>query len=272
MRVLVLGGYGMAGHMIVKYFTSLKEYDLYYTHRNPKASEGIYLDVRNTAELQGVIRNVKPDIVINCVGILNESAAKHTRDAIMVNSLLPHILKDELSTIGSKLIHISTDCVFIGQKGNYTETDLPDSTSIYGRSKALGEVSEEPHLTIRTSIIGPELKDGIGLFNWFMKQTGEINGFINVFWNGVTTLELAKAVHALIIQNVSGLYHLTAKEPLSKYSLLTKIQAIFEKDDVSIKPYEKMICDRTLLNTREDVEYETPSYDAMLRELREWMD
>ncbi|MGP4082416.1 dTDP-4-dehydrorhamnose reductase family protein [Pseudalkalibacillus sp. R45] len=271
MNVLVLGGHGMAGHMIVNYFKSLKEYEITFTHRSPAEQEGIYLDVRKEENLRNVLRKVQPDVVINCVGILNQSAAEYPIDAIKVNSLLPHILKSELSTIGGKLIHISTDCVFDGMKGNYSESAQPDGSSMYAKTKALGEVTEDPHLTIRTSIIGPELKDGIGLFNWFMKQKGEVNGYTNVLWNGVTTLELAKTIQTFIQQDINGLYHLTAPESISKYALLLKFQKIFNKTDIVIHPFENAVCDRTLLNTRKELDHRVPHYDEMLLELRDWM-
>ncbi|MCG3055850.1 sugar nucleotide-binding protein, partial [Escherichia coli] len=135
-----------------------------------------------------------------------------------------------------KLIHISTDCVFLGDKGNYTESDAPDGTSIYAQSKQLGEIISDKHLTVRTSIIGPELKtDGIGLFLWFMKQTGKIKGYKRALWNRVTTIELAKAIEVFIQQDVTGLYHLATEPKISKFDLLQLMKEVFQKDDVTIE-------------------------------------
>jgi dTDP-4-dehydrorhamnose reductase len=192
--------------------------------------------------------------------------------AFQVNSLLPHQLAKLIERQKGKLIHISTDCVFSGKKGDYTENDIPDGTSVYAQSKRLGEIISDNHLTIRTSIIGPELKeDGIGLFLWFMKQVGEIKGYKKVLWNGVTTLELAKATEAMIMSNVTGLYHLGSEEKISKYSLLKLIQQTFEKTDVEIIPDDAFRLDRTIKNTRTDFLYPIPSYEQMLVDLRDWM-
>ncbi|WP_349410294.1 SDR family oxidoreductase [Pseudalkalibacillus sp. SCS-8] len=261
----------MAGHVVTNYLIKLKRYDVSFTHRDRSLKEGIHLDVTKFDEVRALIQSTKPDVVINCVGILNDHATRNLHEAIRVNTLLPHILSHELSRIGSKLIHISTDCVFEGNRGKYTEFDPPDGTSTYAITKANGEVITSPHLTVRTSIIGPELKNGIGLFQWFMKQTGDVNGYVKVFWNGVTTLELAKAIHAFLDSELSGLYHLTAPETVSKYTLLEKIQKTFNKDDVTLIPYDKVACDRTLVNTKNEIHFHVASYDQMLQELRDWM-
>jgi len=170
------------------------------------------------------------------------------------------------------VIHISTDCVFSGEKGSYAETDLLDGTSIYAKTKALGEITHAPHLTIRTSIIGPELKEsGIGLFHWFQQQTGMVNGFTNVWWNGVTTLELAKGIDHVIQKNITGLLHLTAPQPISKHDLLMLLQQSFQKNDVKIIEDGRLSIDRTLVNTRKDFDYQVPDYPEMISALANWM-
>jgi dTDP-4-dehydrorhamnose reductase len=272
MKMLVLGGNGMAGHMITKYMKTATNDDVFYTSRNIKDKEGIYLDVANGNEVREVILTLKPDVVINCVGLLNENASRHQVDAIRINSLFPHQVAQWTQQYGGRLVQISTDCVFSGKEGNYEENMTADGTTIYAKTKALGEVSHYPHLTIRTSIIGPELKEGVGLFQWFMKQSGQIKGFKEVFWNGVTTLELAKGIMTMIEQSTSGIYHLVAPEIVSKYRLLKMIQHIFNKEDVQIQPDDNMKLDRTLRNTRKDLSYNVATYQEMLTELREWMD
>lgn len=272
MKVLVLGGKGMAGHVMVEYFRRRTSYKVVYTHRNQDCQEGIYLNATDFEAIKYLIAKENPDVLINCIGILNQFADQNLQEAIQVNSLLPHFLQTELNKVKGRLIHISTDCVFEGDKGDYQEHATPDGKSMYAKTKALGEVFESPHMTVRTSIIGPELKEGIGLFQWFMKQKDQVSGYVNVYWNGVTTLELAKAVHYFIEHSVTGLYHLTAPEKVSKYTLLKHIQLIFGRTDLSLIPYENVHCDRTLMNTREDVRYSVLPYESMLQELRDWMD
>ncbi|UYP07516.1 dTDP-4-dehydrorhamnose reductase family protein [Priestia megaterium] len=272
MKILILGGKGMAGHVITNYFKKKSEYTVFYTSRDLNDTDSIYVDVTNLTKLEELIETIKPDITINCIGILNEHATNNTKLAFQVNSLLPHQLVKLTERCQGKLIHISTDCVFSGNKGDYTESDIPDGTSVYAQSKQLGEIISDKHLTIRTSIIGPELKeDGIGLFLWFMQQTGVIKGYEKVWWNGVTTLELAKAIEVMIKQNVTGLYHLGSEEKISKFRLLKIIQEIFEKNNVEIIPDSHIVLDRTIKSTRTDVEYTIPSYKHMLLELKDWM-
>jgi dTDP-4-dehydrorhamnose reductase len=262
----------MAGHMMVEYFKQKNQYDLFYTSRDPNDKDSILLDVTNSIQLEEIVESIKPDVTINCIGILNDNAANNTKLAFQINSVLPHQIVKLMECHQGKLIQISTDCVFSGLKGDYTEEELPDGTSIYAQSKQLGEIMSNKHLTIRTSIIGPELKeDGIGLFLWFMNQTGKIKGYDKVFWNGVTTLELAKAVEKMIHHQVTGLYHLGSDIKISKYSLLKLIQEIFEITDVEIIPDSEISLDRTIKNTRTDFQYRIPSYQEMLQELRDWM-
>jgi dTDP-4-dehydrorhamnose reductase len=272
MKLLILGGRGMAGHTMVKYFQQRSEYNVFFTSRDKYDSQSIYLDLLESNKLKDIIYSLKPDIVINCVGLLNEHAHKNVKSAILINSLLPHVLSELTESYGGMLIHISTDCVFSGVSGDYKENDDPDGTSVYAKTKALGEIISNRHLTIRTSIIGPEIKEtGIGLFHWFMRQAGEIKGYKKVLWNGVTTLELANAVDKMIEQNMTGIYHLGTKEKISKYELLKMIQKVFDKNDVTIKPDEEIILNRTLGSSRKDFQYLIPSYETMLTELNEWM-
>ncbi|AZV59563.1 dTDP-4-dehydrorhamnose reductase family protein [Peribacillus frigoritolerans] len=273
MKVLILGGKGMAGHVITAYFQQNPQYKVFYTSRDPEDKDSIYLDITIPTKLEEIIESLKPDIIVNCIGILNDHASNNPKLAFQVNSLLPHELVKLTERNNGKLIHISTDCVFSGTKGNYTEVDIPDGTSFYAQSKQLGEIISDKHLTIRTSIIGPELKeDGIGLFQWFMKQKDQIIGYEKVLWNGVTTLELAKAIEALIENNVTGLYHLGSENKVSKYNLLKLIKRTFNKIDVEILPDSHIVLDRTIKNTRNDFYYHIPPYEHMLKELKSWME
>ncbi|MGG4469791.1 SDR family oxidoreductase [Paenibacillus alvei] len=272
MKLLVLGGKGMAGHVMVAYFRKNPKFKVYYTSRDKQDKDSIYLDVTDLISLEKIIESIKPDIIINCLGILNEDAEKNPFIAMQVNSFLPHQLVKLAKRNGGKLIHISTDCVFSGDEGDYTEDSIPDGTTQYSKTKQYGEIKDDENLTIRTSIIGPEQKEhGIGLFLWFMKQTGEINGYEHVYWNGVTTIELAKATEKMIENNVTGLYHLCVKEKISKYELLKLFQTVFDKKDVKILPDKENKLDRTIVNTRTDYVYTPPSYLDMLKEMKTWM-
>jgi dTDP-4-dehydrorhamnose reductase len=267
---MIVGANGMAGHMIASYFRRNTSYELIMTSRDGTAGH-VMLDATDMNQIKEVVQNHRPDIVINCIGLLNEHAAINQRDAILVNSLLPHELAKHLQVYGGKLIHISTDCVFSGHEGNYNEESNPDGITMYAKTKHLGEIKTDPHLTIRTSIIGPELKNGIGLFHWFIHQRGTIKGFTHVKWNGVTTLELAKFIHHVIENPLTGLYHLTSPESLSKHELLSLIQHIFQKDDVDIIPHTEPRIDRTLFNSRQDYLYQVSPYEKQLQELKDWL-
>lgn len=270
MKILILGGHGMAGHVLVNHLME-RNHHVKYTLRKP-AEDGIGLDVTDLDKVKELVLSERPQVLINAVGILNENAEKNIHEAIVVNSLLPHVLAETLDIYGGKLIHISTDCVFSGERGSYTENDEKDGTNAYSKTKSLGEVVSAPHLTVRTSIIGPELKqNGIGLLHWFTKQEGEIKGYENVFWNGVTTLELAKAIDQMIAEDVSGLYQLCAKEKISKYHLLLLFKEIFRKKNVNIVGVKEPVHDRTLIHTRKDYYYPVKSYREMLQELSDWM-
>lgn len=272
MKILILGGNGMAGHMMVEYFKEQKIYDVFYTSRDSKDRNSLYLDATDSKRIEEIINTLKPDIIINCIGILNERATNNPLLALQLNSLLPHQLAKFAERYKGKLIHISTDCVFSGSKGDYTENDVPDGKSLYSQSKGWGEINSDKHLTIRTSIIGPELKkDGIGLFLWFMNQTGNIKGYEKVLWNGVTTLELAKTTEEMIKNDVTGIYHLGLETKISKYALLKLIQKVFGKNDVNIIKDDEIKLDRTIKSTRTEFHYQIPTYEEMLIELRDWM-
>lgn len=273
MRVFIFGSRGMAGHIIKDYFRKETDYDIFSSSRENEQKKNHYkVDVLNTEKVNRVLDEVQPNIIINCIGILNDNAEQHPKTAYKVNGVFPHRLAQWANENDAKVIQMSTDCVFKGDKGNYVETDQPDGITSYALSKRLGELIDTQHITIRTSIIGPEIKrNGIGLFHWFMKQKGKINGFQKVSWNGITTLQLAKVIHSMIRSNRSGLYHITAPNPVTKYDFLKMIQSVFQKRDVNILPVDTPVLDRTLKNTRKDFHYQIPNYETMLQEMKEWM-
>jgi dTDP-4-dehydrorhamnose reductase len=273
-KLLILGGNGMAGHMIAEYISKMSDHDVWYTIRSTaNHPRGLTLDVMHEQQTEALLKRLQPDVVINTTGLLNEAAARFKREAIYVNSLLPHQLSLYGKRLGFRLIHISTDCVFSGERGGYKETDHRDGTTVYAKTKSLDEVLDREHVTVRTSIIGPELKkDGIGLFHWFMQQRGTVKGYKHVYWSGVTTLELAKALLWLMPRSIGGLVHLTSPRKISKLELLQLIQDVFEHHQVFIEPDERFYSDKSLINTRSDFPYTPPDYRQMLVELREWME
>jgi dTDP-4-dehydrorhamnose reductase len=263
----------MAGHILVDYFRRQGVHSVFYTTRDVTDPNGLVLDVNDSFMVDRLVEAVHPDVIINAVGVLNSFADEDKIGAYHINGFLPHRLRRMADSIGARLIHISTDCVFSGDRGAYREDDLTDGTSAYAITKALGEVQDEGHLTIRTSIIGPEIRQGgIGLMQWFMSSTGEVGGYTRVFWNGVTTLELAKWVDHYLDSPVSGLIHLAHPEPVSKHDLLVLFQQVWNKLDVKIVPDDSMVQDRTLVSTREDVKTDLPDYSTMLKELALWME
>lgn len=270
-KIIVLGGKGMAGHLLTLWL-SRQGFDVIAAQRGGAAvAPYASLDLRDGKLLARLLQRHKPDAVINAAGLLNDEARLRVREAVEINSLLPHTLADYGDELDFRLIHISTDCVFSGLSGPYEETRTADGATAYAKSKSLGEVIRPNHLTIRTSIIGPELKrDGIGLMHWFLRENGPVEGYSRVYWNGVTTLELAKFISWTLEHPLGGLVHLTGKRKLSKYKLLQIMNAIFQKR-ATITPCNKLHHDKSLLNTREDLAYAAPDYPSMLKELAQWM-
>lgn len=271
-KVLIFGATGMAGHMIYFYLRQTGKYELSNAvFRTPLGPDSIVVDVSDRTAVTNLIRRINPDVVINCVGVLIKGSREHPDNAILLNAYFPHLLEKLCAESHAKLVHISTDCVFSGKKGNYTETDFCDADDTYGRSKALGEVVNDKDLTIRTSIIGPELKaEGEGLFHWFMHQRGTIRGFKTAVWGGVTTLELAKAIDHALGNGTTGLVQLSNNEGIAKYDLLKLFQEIWQKTDVRIEPYDANGVDKSILHSPR-FDYHVPSYCKMLNDLNDWM-
>lgn len=267
-KVLVLGSTGMLGHQVVKYFSEFEEYEVVdISYRCKFRDETIILDVTNKNLLIDTIEKIKPDYIVNCIGILIGGANSNIANAIYINAYLPHLLKDIVKNINAKLVHISTDCVFSGENGRYVETDKRDGKDTYAKTKILGEVIDDVNVTLRTSIIGPEIKNnGEGLFHWFMNQSGTINGFTKAIWSGVTTIELAHAVKWAIESDITGLYHVTNNASINKYELLNLFNK-YTKKDIEIIAVDGKEVDKSFIDTRKEIDYTIPSYDAMVKEM-----
>lgn len=271
-KVLLFGATGMAGHVAYYYLNDTGKYDISnVVYRTKLTDDSIIVDVTDKNAVSQVVREVQPELIINCVGVLIKGSIEQPDNAIFINAYFPHLLKKLSDEVGAKLIHISTDCVFSGKKGDYTEEDFRDADDVYGRSKALGEITNEKDLTIRTSIIGPELKkNGEGLFHWFMQQTGQINGFKTAIWGGVTTLELAKAIDIFIECNTTGLVQLSNGLGISKYNLLLLFREIWKRQDIEILPFDGNGVDKSIARSKK-IDYIVPSYKSMLDEQCSWM-
>ena len=273
MRILILGCNGMAGHMIGLY---LKErgYNVEgFARKKSKFFNTIVGDVKNTELLLRIIEGEKYNIMINCVGILNQDAENNHEKAVYLNSYFPHFLEKTTENLDTQIIHISTDCVFSGRKGKYTEKDFPDGEKFYDRSKALGELINNKDVTLRMSIIGPDInKEGIGLINWFMQQKDCVNGYKNVIWTGQTTLQLAKTIEKIIIDRPHGLYNMVPENSISKYDLLLLFNRYLKHNQIKIEPEENIKIDKSLKRTNyEKFNYIIPEYEQQLKDLEKWM-
>jgi dTDP-4-dehydrorhamnose reductase len=261
MRVLILGGGGMLGHKLWQVFrdkfdswvtvrSSYEQYAHYGFFNSERMIGGV--DALNFDTVIRAFAIAQPDVVVNAIGIIKQlPMAKDPITSLTINSLFPHRLADLCRATGARLIHMSTDCVFSGQKGMYTEDDVADATDLYGRSKLLGEVSEAHCLTIRTSIIGRELNSRNGLVEWFLGCRGQkVKGYVNAIFSGFPTLTFAHILADIITKHkdLSGIYHVSS-EPINKYELLCLLKDVYQVD-VEIEPFADFHCDRSLDSSR----------------------
>lgn len=279
MRILILGGDGMLGHQLLKSLApqhdvkvtlrlDLEVYGHYGLFNESNAYTGI--DVRSIDRLGEVMADFHPEVVINAVGIVKQrTTAKESIPSLEVNSLLPHKLSVLCKMVGSRLVHLSTDCIFSGTKGNYKEDDLSDALDLYGKSKYLGEVHETHCLTLRTSIIGRELARKKSLLEWFLSQTETVKGFTRAIYTGFTTIEMSRIIEKMLIQypEASGVYHVSS-DPINKYDLLLLFRDKLGHK-VEIVPESTFCCDRSLDSSRFRTEfnYTPPTWTSMIEEL-----
>ncbi|NBK97811.1 MAG: NAD-dependent epimerase/dehydratase family protein [Erysipelotrichia bacterium] len=273
MKVLVLGATGMAGHTIALYFYE-KGHDVTAFSTKPFTyCKNINGDATNKTFMVSMLQEGNYDVVINCIGVLNQACDREPSTAVYLNSYLPHLIADTLRNTSTKLIHMSTDCVFSGKLGLYSENSFRDGETFYDRTKALGEVEDNKNLTFRNSIIGPDIKEnGIGLFNWFMKQSGIINGYTKAIWTGVTTLTLAKAMEKAVTEDLTGIYNLVNNESISKFDLLGLFNKHMRNGELIILPSETVNLNKSLINNRTDFSFQVPCYEDMVIEMKDWID
>lgn len=273
MKILVLGVGGMAGHIISLYFKERGHDVTGFATRPIDFVKSIVGDAMNIQSLKKILLEGNYDVVINCIGLLNQFADNNPSNAVFLNSYLPHFVENILKKTLTKFIQMSTDCVFAGNTGPYYEDSLRDGQSFYDRTKALGEIENSKDLTFRNSIIGPDIKEnGIGLFNWFMKQTGTIYGYSGAIWTGVTTLTLAKAMERAIEVNLTGIYNLVNNTSINKYELLNLFNKHFRNNEIIIQKSDKIQLDKSLRSSRTDFDFVVPTYEEMIIEMKEWID
>jgi dTDP-4-dehydrorhamnose reductase len=268
-QVLILGSAGLIGHQIYNYLKDSNNYELHnISCRNKIQDDTILLDARDEKIFIDTITIIRPKYIVNCIGMLINDSDIDPENSIFLNSYMPHRLTRLADKINAKLIHISTDCVFSGdRKEPYIETDEKDGRGVYAKTKGLGEVVNDKHLTLRTSVVGPELKnDGEELFHWFMSQSNSISGYTKAIWSGVTTIELAKAVRWSIDNNITGLYQVTNNSPISKYDLLQLFKK-YTKKDIDIKSVDGKNVNKSFIDTRLLMNYKIPSYDQMISDM-----
>ena len=264
----------MAGHLISLYFKGQGHEVVGFARSASRLlDKTIVGDASDMSLIKQTLEEGNFDAVINCIGLLNQFAENNKAMAVLLNGYLPHYLVEITKTMKTKVIHMSTDCVFAGNDGPYYEDSLPNGATFYDRSKAIGEINNDKDLTFRNSIVGPDIKEsGIGLFNWFMKQNGEVGGFTGAIWTGVTTYTLAQAMEAALKENLTGLYNLVNNTSINKFDLCTLFNKYFRAGEVEINPNDKLQLDKTLKCTRTDFSFRVPSYEQQIKEMREWVD
>lgn len=271
-KFLVLGATGMAGHIITLYLLEQGHDVTAFSTSTFKYCRNIIGDANDKDFVVSMLQDGNYDIVINCIGVLNQVCDEKPSRAVYLNSYLPHLIADTLKQSNTKLIHMSTDCVFSGRTGSYSENSFRDGETLYDRSKALGEVEDGKNLTFRNSIIGPDMKEnGIGLFNWFMKQDGSINGYTKAIWTGVTTLTLAKAMEKVATENVTGIYNLVNNKSINKFDLLGLFSKHMKNNEITILPNGDVNLNKSLINNRKDFSFKVPCYEEMIVEMKEWI-
>lgn len=283
MKVLIIGASGMLGNAMFRTFAADPRFTVTGTVRSaasktsfaPALQDRILpgVEVEQADSLAGAFRTVKPDFVVNCVGVVKQlAAADDPLITLPINALLPHRLAALCEIAGARLVQISTDCVFSGAKGGYVESDFPDANDLYGRSKLLGEVDYPHAITLRTSIIGHELGGARSLLNWFLAQQGPVKGFTKAVFSGLPTVTLAELVRDIIVPraDLHGLYHVAAA-PIAKYDLLKLVAEVYAKD-IDIVPSDALIIDRSLDASRFQAAtgYTAPAWPVLIAQMQQF--
>ena len=272
MRFLICGCNGMAGHTIGLYLKEQGHYVFGFDRRKSDLIDSVAGDACNMEFVKNLVLSGNYDTVINCIGILNRAAEDNKALATYLNSFFPHFLAEITKDTNIQVIHMSTDCVFSGKRGEYTEDDFQDGTTFYDKSKALGELNDDKNITLRNSIVGPDINpNGIGLLNWFLKQNGPINGYTKAMWTGQTTLQLAKTMEQAALRRAHGLYNTVPDHSISKYELCKLFNKYLRNGKIEINPVEGVNADKSLKRTKFEFDYLIPDYEEMVKEMAEWI-
>ncbi len=273
MKILVIGSNGMAGHIITKYLRNQG-----YGVETAARSDALFsINIEDTHIVKRFLNDIKNDYtyIINCIGLLVKDSNDRPDRAAIINSWFPHAIENAIRESKTKLIHLSTDCVFDGKKGDYVEDDIHTEMNHYGSSKSLGEVNNSKDITFRMSISGTELKEnGSGLLNWVLKNKDEsIPGWENAWWNGITTLQLAKCIEKYMNDpKIAGVYHLVNNNnKINKYDLLCLINEIFDLKKQIIRTTGPKPVNKILIDTRQELDFEIPDYRIQLSELKNYV-
>jgi dTDP-4-dehydrorhamnose reductase len=280
LAVLVVGASGMLGNTVLRFLAGSRGFRVVGTARSAGAVAKLPAEFRDNVkalnlddELEPLFAEERPDVVVNCVGVVKQlHESRDPLTAIAINSLLPHRLARLCETSGARLIHVSTDCVFSGSKGSYTEDDVADARDLYGRSKLLGEVDYGNAITLRTSIIGHELREPHGLIEWFLSQRGPVRGYRRAVFSGLPTVELARVMRDLVIPRgeLRGVFHVSA-EPISKYDLLALVASTYGIE-CAITPSDEVVIDRSLDSAkfRRATGYVAPAWPQLIQAMRQF--
>lgn len=266
----------MAGHTISLFLSEQGHDVLGFDRKESQLVKSIAGDAKDTQKIEDIIKKGKFDSVINCIGILNQFAEEDHELASFLNSYFPHFLVKATQSTDTQVIHMSTDCVFSGKRGKYTEYDLRDGETFYDRSKALGELNDGKNITLRNSIVGPDINPkGIGLLNWFMNNTTtgneQLNGYTKAMWTGQTTLQLAKTMEVAARERAHGLVNAVPDHSISKYNLLQLFNKYLRDSKITINPIEGINADKSLKRTNFEFNYLIPDYEIMVREMADWI-
>lgn len=284
MKIIILGATGMLGNAVFRVLSTQPDLDVWGTIRSPSAARVFdealkakliaHTDVLDQDCLIDLFRKHKPNVVINCVGLIKQFDSANDPLAVLpINALLPHRLVRLCEAVGARLIHISTDCVFSGSRGAYRETDQSDAYDLYGKSKYIGEVTDSASaITLRTSIIGHELNSQVSLIDWFLAQQGSVKGFTKAIFSGLPTVELARVIKDFVLPrpDLNGLYHVSVA-PIDKYALLTLVASAYGKD-IEILQDSQLEIDRSLDSSkfRDATGYQPPTWKQLVEVMRDF--